>query len=127
MPQKEYALLCEFMTQSTNGLYTYAHVFDRTLTQEGAPIAINAFLVARLRETGKKPNVEIYLTDESNTLVEKGQIFRQAVDGPDTHIVIRLRGLKVPSTGVYRFWTRVDSGEPMLLCTWVADRAPKKV
>ncbi|HCC83874.1 TPA: hypothetical protein DEP96_03420 [Candidatus Uhrbacteria bacterium] len=121
-PLKEYALLCEFLTQSTNGLYTYAHVFDRTNTVGEGPITLNGFLAVRLRDVPVDANLEIYITDENNVLVEKGGVFKQAVKGPQVHIIAKMHGLTVAKPGEYRFAARIDGGEPMALCTWVAER-----
>lgn len=124
--QKEYALLCEFVTQSTNGMYSYMHVFDRTVAKPGSPIMLNGFLAVKFRGIGEKANMEMYMTDASNTLVEKGSIFKQEVKGDNIHVVARLRGLTVPQAGEYRFWARVDGAEPVYLCSWFTQVAEAK-
>ncbi|MBI1908414.1 hypothetical protein HYS28_03285 [Candidatus Uhrbacteria bacterium] len=123
-PQKEYALLCEFLTQSANGLYSYLHVFDRTNFKEGAPLMLNANLAVRFRGMPDGANLEIYMTDDTNTLLDKGTVFKQQVKGSNVHIIAKIRGLVVPRHGEYRFAARIDGGEPVALCAWMADKAP---
>lgn len=121
-PQKDYALLCEFLTQSTNGMYSYMHVFDRTIAKAESPAVLNGFLAVRFRDMGEKAHVNIYMTDADNTLVEKGgKLFDQAVQGANVHIIARIRGLVAPKPGEYRFWARIDAGEPMFLCSWMVE------
>lgn len=126
MPFKEYALLCEFMTQSTNGLHSYMHVFDRTMFKADAPTVLNGFMAARFHDLPEETDLEIYVTDANNVLLEKGKVFKEKVKGAQVHVVARIRGLQVPSVGEYRFWARIDAGEPMPLCTWLAAHAPQK-
>lgn len=126
MPFKEYALLCEFMTQSTNGLHSYMHVFDRTMFKPDAPVALNGFMAARFRDLPEETDLEIYVTDANNVLLEKGNVFKEHVKGNNVHVVARIRGLQVLGVGEYRFWARIDAGEPMPLCTWLAARAPQQ-
>lgn len=126
MPTKEYALLCEFMTQSTNGLYSYLHTFDRTMYKPGAPLALNGFMALRFRDLGANAHLEIYMTDATNTLVPNATVFSQEVKGSNVHVVAHLQRLMVPALGEYRFWARIDRGEPLPLCTWLAASAPEK-
>lgn len=126
MPTKEYALLCEFMTQSTNGLYSYMHVFDRTMYKADAPVALNGFMAVRFRDVGETAHLEIYMTDGDNTLVPNATVFSQEVKGPNVHVIARLQRVTVPAIGEYKFWARIDRGEPMPLCTWLAAAAPEK-
>ena len=126
MPTKEYALLCEFMTQSTNGLYSYMHVFDRTMYKAGAPVALNGYMALRFREVPETAHLEIYMTDADNTLVPNATVFSQEVKGPNVHVIARLQRVAVPKVGEYKFWARIDRGEPMPLCTWLAATAPEK-
>lgn len=121
-PTKEYALLCEFLTQSTNGLYSYLHVFDRTNVKDGAPMVLNGYLAVRLRDVADGANVEMYMTDDTNTLLDKGTVFKQTVKGPQVHIIAKIRGLTVPKAGEYKFAARIDGGEPIALCGWVAEK-----
>lgn len=118
MIQKEYALFCEFATMSVNGMQSYMHVFDRTVFQKGTPMALRGFFGARLTGLPAEGEVEIYLTDSSNTLIDKGQLFKNKMKGPSANIVIRIGGVLVPSAGEYSVWGRVDGGEPMKLCSW---------
>jgi hypothetical protein len=119
--QKEYALFCEFATMSVNGMQSYMHVFDRTMFQAGTPMVLRGFFAARLIGLPAEANTEIYLTDESNTLVDKGQLFKNKLKGPGANIVIRIGGIKIPKAGEYSVWARVEGGEPMRLCTWNVD------
>ncbi len=121
-PQKEYALLCEFLTQSTNGLYSYMHVFDRSSFKPDAPVMLNGFLAVRLQGVTDGATLEMYMTDDKNVLVEKGGVFKQAVKGPNVHIIAKIRGLTVPAAGEYRFAARIDGGEPIPLCSWVTEK-----
>lgn len=123
MPFKEYALLCEFMTQSTNGLHSYMHVFDRTMFKADAPTVLNGFMAVRFRDLPAESDLEIYMTDANNVLLEKGKVFKEHVKGSNVHVVARIRGLQVPEVGEYRFSARIDGGEPIPLCTWTAGRA----
>lgn len=120
-PVKEYALLCELATQSTNGLNTYVHIFDRTNFPAGQPIVLRGFLAVRFTRLSATANVEVYVTDEANTLLEKGTMFKQAIKGPNANMIVRIGGMAIPKPGEYRIWARLDSGEPIELCTWHAD------
>lgn len=115
--------MCEFMTQSTNNLHSYMHVFDRTVAKQGSPLALNAFMAAKFRDLPEECNLEIYLTDANNVLLEKGKVFKEKVKGKNVHVVAKIRGLEVPAEGEYRFSARIDGGEPMPLCTWTVVRA----
>jgi hypothetical protein len=118
---KEYALLCEFATQSMNGLNSFMHVFDRTAFPAGEPIVLRGFLAMRFTHLPQNPTLEVYMTDGSNTLVEKGTMFQQTVKGPSANLLVRIGGMKVSQMGDYRIWARVDGGEPLELCTWHAE------
>lgn len=121
---KEYALLCEFATQSTNGLNSYMHVFDRTMFAEADPVTLRGFLAMRLTHLPENPSLEVYVTDATNTLVENGTMFKQQIKGPNANLLVRIGGMVVPKTGEYRIWSRVDGSEPLELCTWYADLKP---
>lgn len=123
---KEYALLCEFATQSTNGLNSFMHVFDRTMFPAGEQPVLRGFLAMRLTHLPEAPNVEVYVTDASNTLVEKGTMFKQQIKGPNANLLVRIGGMTVPKAGEYRIWSRVDGSEPLELCTWYAEEKPKQ-
>lgn len=123
MPFKEYAFLCEFITQSTNGLHSYMHVFDRTMAKPGSPLTLNAFMAAKFRDLPEECELEIYLTDAHNVLLEKGKVFKEKVKGKSVHVVAKIRGLEVPAEGEYRFSARIDGGEPVPLCNWAVGRA----
>ena len=112
--------MCEFATMSVNGMQSYMHVFDRTMFQVGTPMVLRGFFAARLVGLPTEASTEIYLTDSTNTLVDKGQLFKNKLKGPGANIVIRIGGIKVPSAGEYSVWARVEGGEPMKLCTWTA-------
>ena len=118
MIQKEYALMCEFATMSVNGMQSYMHVFDRTVFPVGTPKVLRGFFAARMVNMPAECTMEIYLTDSSNTLIDKGQFFKGKMKGPGTNIVIRVGGVQVPGAGEYSVWGRVDGGEPMKLYTW---------
>jgi hypothetical protein len=119
-PSKEYALICEFATMSVNGLQSYLHVFDRTTFQPGAPVALRGFFATRLVHLPEENDVEVYVTDGKNTLVDGGQLFKNKIKGPAANLVARIPGLQVKSTGEYRIWARINGGEPVQLCTWEA-------
>ena len=121
MIQKEYALFCEFATMSVNGMQSYMHVFDRTMFQAGTPMVLRGFFATRVIGLPAEAEMEIYLTDGSNLLIDKGQLFKNKVKGPGANIVIRIGGIQVPGAGEYSVWGRVDGGEPIKLCTWMVD------
>ncbi|MFZ2682217.1 MAG: hypothetical protein WAZ14_03945 [Patescibacteria group bacterium] len=121
MITKEYALFCEFATMSVNGMQSYMHVFDRTAYPAGSPIVLRGFFATRIVGLPPEGNMEIYLTDSSNTLIDKGQLFKNTVKGPGSNIVIRIGGVQVPGAGEYSVWGRVDGGEPIKLCTWTVE------
>ena len=106
---------------SVNGMQSYMHVFDRTVFQKETPMILRGFFAARLTGLPAEAQVEIYLTDSSNTLVDKGQFFKNKLKGPGANIVIRIGGVQVPAVGEYSVWGRVDGGEPIKLCSWTAD------
>ena len=118
---KEYGLFCEFATMSVNGMQSYMHVFDRTVFQAGTPMVLRGFFAARLIGLPAEANMEIYLTDDHNTLIDKGQLFKNKLKGPGANIVIRIGGIQVQKAGEYSVWGRVDGGEPIKLCTWTVD------
>jgi hypothetical protein len=124
MTQKDYALLCEFATMSVNGMQSYMHVFDRTAFQAGAQKVLRGFFATRLVGLPAEAQVEIYLTDATNTLVDKGQLFKNKLKGPGANVVIRIGGIAVPAVGEYTIWARVDGGEPLRLCSWTVADAP---
>ncbi len=105
---------------SANGLQSYIHVFDRTTFQPGAPVLLRGFFASRLINLPEESNLEVYVTDGSNTLVDDGQLFQGQVKGPAANIVARIPSLPVKEAGEYRIWARADSGEPVHLCTWDA-------
>jgi hypothetical protein len=121
MIQKDYGLFCEFATMSVNGMQSYLHVFDRTVFQAGQPMVLRGFFAARLIGLPAESNTEIYLTDSSNTLINKGQLFKNKLQGPGANIVIRIGGINVTQAGEYSVWARVDGGEPLRLCNWYAE------
>ena len=128
MITKEYALFCEFATMSVNGMQSYMHVFDRTMFQAGTPMVLRGFFASRVIGLPAEAEMEIYLTDSFNTLIDKGQLFKNKVKGPGANIVIRIGGIQVPGVGEYSVWGRVDGGEPIKLCTWMVDeKAESKV
>lgn len=106
---------------SVNGMQSYMHVFDRTMFQTGTPMVLRGFFATRVIGLPAEAEMEIYLTDSSNTLIEKGQLFKNKVKGPGANIVIRIGGIQVPGAGEYSVWGRVDGGEPIKLCTWMVD------
>ena len=120
-PVKEYALLCELATQSTNGLNSYMHIFDRTGFPEGQPMVLRGFLAVRFTRLQEKAALEVYVTDANNTLIEKGTMFKQEIKGPTANLIVRIAGMPIPAAGEYRIWGRVDAGEPIELCAWYAD------
>ncbi len=118
---KEYALLCELATQSVNGLNTFVHVFDRTTFPKGEQILLRGYLAVRLTHLGDTPSLEVYVTDGTNTMVDKGTMFKQQIKGPNANLLVRIGGMVVPAAGEYRIWARIDGAEPLELCTWYAD------
>lgn len=105
---------------SVNGLQSYMHVFDRTTFEKGAPVTLRCFFATRLVNMPTEADVELYVTDANNMLVENGKILQAKVKGPNANLVARIAGLPVKAPGEYRVWARVDGGEPMPLCTWEA-------
>ena len=85
-------------------------------------MVLNGYLAVRLRDVADGANVEMYMTDDTNTLLDKGTVFRQAVKGPQVHIIAKIRGLTVPNVGEYKFAARIDGGEPIALCSWLAEK-----
>jgi hypothetical protein len=116
----DYALLCEFSTVSNNGLHSFMHVFDKTMFKPGSPLGVRGILAAKFSEVPAEAELEIYLTDENNVVLDKGHLMKIKVKGPFTQIVSRF-GLLVPDVGVYTFWARMDGGEPMRLVQWTAE------
>lgn len=121
MINKEYALLCEFATMSTNGMQSYMHVFDRSTYPTGTPLVLRGFFATRLTGLPAEGEVEIYVTDADKTLVEKSQLLKNKIKGPSANVVIRIGALQVPKAGEYSIWCRVDGGEAMRLCSWIAE------
>ncbi len=121
---KEYALLCEFATQSTNGLNSFMHVFDRTTFPANDKVVLRGFLAVRFTHLPEAPAIEVYVTDASNTMVEKGTMFQQTIKGPNANLLVRIGGMNIGKAGEYRIWARVDGAEPLELCTWYADVRP---
>lgn len=97
------------------------HVFDRTTFPAGEPVVLRGFFAVRFTHLPTDPSVEVYVTDSSNTLVEKGNMFKQAIKGPNANVLVRIGGMTVPGPGEYRIWARIDGAEPLELCTWYAD------
>jgi hypothetical protein len=118
---KEYGLLCELATQSVNGLNTFVHVFDRTMFPAEEKVILRGYLAVRLTHLPENPSLEVYVTDASNTMVEKGTMFKQTIKGPNANLLVRIGGMLMPKAGEYRIWARIDSGEPLELCTWYAE------
>ncbi len=106
---------------SVNGMQSYMHVFDRTVFTTGNPMVLRGFFAARVIGLPAEANMEIYLTDSSNTLIDKGQLLKNKLKGPGANIVIRIGGIQVQKTGEYSVWGRVDGGEPIRLCSWTVD------
>ena len=100
---------------SVNGMQSYMHVFDRTVFQPGTPAVLRGFFAARVIGLPAESTMEMYLTDSSNTLIDKGQLFKNKVKGPGANIVIRIGGIQVPKVGEYSVWGRVDGGEPIVV------------
>jgi hypothetical protein len=118
---KEYALLCEFATQSTNGLNSYMHVFDRKSFPNHDSVVLRGFLAVRFTHLPKASMIEVYVTDASNTMVEQGTMVKKPMNGPDANLLVRIGGMFMKGGGEYRIWARVDGAEPLELCTWYAD------
>jgi len=116
----DYALLCEFTTVSNNGLHSFMHVFDKTTFKTGTPLGVRGILATKLSEVPTEAELEIYLTDENNVVLEKGHLMKTKVKGPVTQAVLRF-ALPVPRAGVYTFWARMEGGEPMRLVQWTAE------
>lgn len=123
-PVKEYALLCELATQSTNGLNSYVHIFDRTNYAAGQPMVLRGFLAVRFTRLPATGSLEVYVTDANNTVIEKGTMFKQDIKGPNANLIVRIAGMTIPAAGEYRIWARIDAGEPIELCAWHADVKP---
>lgn len=118
---KEYALLCEFATQSARGMNSFMDVFDRTTFAVDVPVVLRGYLAVRFTHLPEAPSIEVYVTDAGNTMIEKGMMFRRVLKGPNVNLLIRIGGMVMPKFGEYRIWSRVDGAEPLELCTWYAD------
>jgi hypothetical protein len=116
----DYALLCEFATLSNNGLHSFMHVFDKTTFQKGTPIGVRGCMAAKFSGIPEEGELEVYLTDANNVVLEKGKLMKGKVKGPVAQVVFRFT-IPVPTAGVYTFWVRMDSGEPMRLVQWTAE------
>jgi hypothetical protein len=119
-PTKEYALLSEFSSHSREGFRSYIHVFDRMMFHRGQALALTCHFGTRLTHLPPEGNVEIYMTDAKNTLVENSTLYKSPVKGPSATISFKISGLPIKALGEYKIWARVDGGEPMHLCTWEA-------
>lgn len=97
------------------------HVFDRTTFPANEPVVLRGFLAVRFTHLPENPNLEVYVTDGGNTLVEKGTMFKQQIKGPNANLMVRIGGMKMPQAGEYRVWARIDGAEPLELCTWYAE------
>lgn len=117
-------MLCELATQSVNGLNSFVHLFDRTSFPANEPVVMRGYLAVRFTRLPAEGSMEVYVTDSSNTLVEKGTMFKQSIKGPNANIIVRVGGMLMPKPGEYRIWARFDHGEPIELCTWYADVKP---
>ncbi len=116
----DYALLSEFATLSTNGLHSFMHIFDRTSFQPGAPLGLRAFLGVKLSELPEEGDLEVYVTDSANVVVEKGNLMKGKVKGPSAQIVFRIT-LPVAKPDTYTIWVRLGGGEPQRLTAWIAE------
>ncbi len=100
------------------------HVFDRSMFAANDPVQLRGFLAMRLTHLPENPNLEVYVTDATNTLVENGTMFKQQIKGPNANLLVRIGGMPVAKVGAYRIWSRVDGAEPLELCTWHAESKP---
>ncbi len=117
----DYALLCEFTTVSANGLHSFMHVFDKTMFKKGSNLGVHGFLAAKFSNlSAGDAELEIYVTDEQNVILEKGHLIKTVAKGPGTQIVFRF-AVPVPRLGIYTFWARIGGGEPTRLVQWVAE------
>jgi hypothetical protein len=116
----DYALLCEFATMSTNGLHSFMHVFDKTTFQKGTPMGVRGFLAAKFSDVPAEGELEIYITDANNVVLEKGRLMKGKVKGPATQVVLRF-AIPVSAAGTYTFWSRMEGGEPVRLVQWMAE------
>ncbi len=110
---------------SVNGMQSYLHVFDKTTFQVGTPLMLRGFFAARLIGLPVESGLEIYLTDGTNTLIDKGQLLKGKLSGPNANLLIRIQGIQVPGFGEYSLWARLDGGEPLRLCNWTATLKPE--
>ena len=116
----DYAILCEFATLSSNGLHSFMHVFDKTSFQKGTPMGLRGFLGMKISQLPEEGEMEVYMTDSANVVVEKGNLMKGKVKGPAAQIVFRLT-LPVQKADVYTIWGRIDGGEPVRLVQWTAE------
>ncbi len=116
----DYALLCEFATMSTNGLHSFMHVFDKTTFKKDTPLGVRGFMAAKISELPEEGEMEIYMTDEQNVVVNNGRLMKGKMKGPVAQIVFRF-SIPVEKPGVYTFWSRLEGGEPVRLVQWTAE------
>lgn len=116
----DYALLCEFATLSKNGLHSFMHVFDKTTFQQGSPMGVAGFLALKISDVPNEGELEVYMTDANNVVLERGRMMKGNVKGPSVQIVLKF-ATPVPGVGMYTFWARMDGGEPVRLLQWVAE------
>lgn len=116
----DYALLCEFATLSSNGLHSFMHVFDKTTFQKGTPFGVRGFMAAKFSDLPVESELEVYLTDSNNVVLEKGKLMKGKIKGPAAQVVFKF-AIPVPAAGAYTFWARESGGEPVRLVQWTAE------
>ncbi len=97
------------------------HIFDRTGFFEGQSMVLSGFLAVRFTRLQEKAALELYVTDASNTFIERGMLFKREIKRPTASLIVHIDGMPIPAAGEYRIWGRIDAGEPIELCTWHAD------
>lgn len=83
-------------------------------------MGVRGFMGMKVSELAPEGELEVYVTDANNVVLEKGKLMKGKVKGPTAQLVFRF-ALPVPAAGVYTFWARMDGGEPMRLVQWIAE------
>ena len=105
---------------SVNGLQSFMHVFDKTTFKPDSQMGMRGFLAVKISDIPAESEMEIYMTDSANVVIDQGRIMKGKIKGPAAQIVLRV-SVPVKDAGTYIVWGRMDSGEPMRLLTWGAE------
>lgn len=83
-------------------------------------MGVRGFLAAKFSELPSETEMEVYITNAENVVLEKGKLMKGKVKGPAAQMVFKF-AMPVPGAGVYTFWARENGGEPMRLVQWTAE------